>query len=75
MLQVLLTHSHVPPDGSDFMGNRLVVQFARGNRPKEMLPFHQERTIPRTRRTIYRMSITGLAPDTSWQVRETCENF
>lgn len=50
------------------MGNRLVVQFARGGRPREMMPYHQERTAPRTRRTVYRMSITGLPPETSWQV-------
>ena len=50
------------------MGNRLVVQFARGNRPKEMMPHYQERAPPRTRRTQFRMSITGLPPETSWQV-------
>ncbi|KAI9726173.1 MAG: hypothetical protein M1828_001846 [Chrysothrix sp. TS-e1954] len=52
--------------GSTFMGNRLVVQFARSNRQREQ-PFFQERAPPRTRRTIYRMAITGLNPDTSWQ--------
>ncbi|KAL9081773.1 MAG: hypothetical protein Q9159_007047 [Coniocarpon cinnabarinum] len=57
----------VVPDGTDFMGNRLVVQFARGNRPKEMLPYPHERAAPRTRRTQYRMTITGLPPETSWQ--------
>ncbi|KAI9653800.1 MAG: hypothetical protein M1831_005667 [Alyxoria varia] len=53
--------------GSDFMGSRLVVQFARGGRPREMMPYNPERNIPRTRRTVFRMSISGLAPETSWQ--------
>ncbi|EON65289.1 hypothetical protein W97_04527 [Coniosporium apollinis CBS 100218] len=53
-------------DGSDFMGERLVVQFARGSRRNE--PFaHQERTAPRPRRTAFRMQITGLPVETSWQ--------
>ncbi|KAJ9649693.1 hypothetical protein H2201_001838 [Coniosporium apollinis] len=52
--------------GSDFMGERLVVQFARGSRRNE--PFaHQERTAPRPRRTAFRMQITGLPVETSWQ--------
>lgn len=51
------------------MGNRLVVQFARGNRPRgEMAPYPPERAPPRTRRTVYRMTVTGLLPETSWQV-------
>lgn len=54
-------------DGSDFMGERLVVQFARGSRRNE--PYApQERPVPRPRRTPHRMSITGLPVDTSWQV-------
>ncbi|KAF2453328.1 hypothetical protein BDY21DRAFT_293162 [Lineolata rhizophorae] len=56
----------VVPDGSDFMGERLVVQFARGSRRNpEFQP--QERTAPRPRRTPFRMSITGLPTETSWQ--------
>jgi hypothetical protein len=49
------------------MGERLVVQFARGSRRNE--PFsHQERPAPRPRRTAFRMTITGLPAETSWQV-------
>ncbi|KAI0396599.1 hypothetical protein F5Y17DRAFT_91602 [Xylariaceae sp. FL0594] len=56
--------------GSDFMGERLTVQFARGTRQRE--PFNgggggHERSAPRPRRTPYRMQITGLPNDTSWQ--------
>ncbi|KAF2084824.1 hypothetical protein K490DRAFT_1943, partial [Saccharata proteae CBS 121410] len=56
----------VVPDGSDFMGERLVVQFARGSRRQEGFA-HQERVAPRPRRTPFRMSITGLPVETSWQ--------
>ncbi|ORY62517.1 uncharacterized protein BCR38DRAFT_241613 [Pseudomassariella vexata] len=52
--------------GSDFMGERLTVQFARGSRHREGFGNH-ERTAPRPRRTPYRMQITGLPNDTSWQ--------
>ncbi len=54
-------------DGSDLNGSRLTVQFARGSRQRE--PFAQpDRTHPRPRRTAYRMQITGLPGETSWQV-------
>ncbi|KAG5949810.1 hypothetical protein E4U53_005738 [Claviceps sorghi] len=57
----------VVPDGSDFMGERLTVQFARGPRPRESgFPIH-ERAPPRPRRTAHRMQITGLPNETSWQ--------
>ncbi|KAI0174289.1 pre-mRNA splicing factor [Pestalotiopsis sp. NC0098] len=56
----------VVPDGSDFMGERLTVQFARGSRNREGFGNH-ERAPPRPRRTPYRMQITGLPNDTSWQ--------
>ncbi|KAK9415275.1 putative pre-mrna splicing factor protein [Seiridium unicorne] len=52
--------------GSDFMGERLTVQFARGSRQREGFGNH-ERAPPRPRRTPYRMQITGLPNDTSWQ--------
>ncbi|KAK4542187.1 hypothetical protein LTR36_007034 [Oleoguttula mirabilis] len=53
--------------GSEFMGERLVVQFARGNtRPRDG-NFDQPRMAPRPRRTIHRMTITGLPFETSWQ--------
>ncbi|KAL2810689.1 hypothetical protein BJX63DRAFT_307454 [Aspergillus granulosus] len=53
--------------GSDFKGERLTVQFARGPRRKENFPTPTDRpNVPRPRRTIYRMSISGL-PETSWQ--------
>ncbi|CAK4030532.1 hypothetical protein DOTSEDRAFT_73793 [Lecanosticta acicola] len=53
--------------GSEFMGERLVVQFARGsNRPRDGFE-HQPRMAPRPRRTQHRMTITGLPGDTSWQ--------
>jgi hypothetical protein len=50
------------------MGERLTVQFARGSRAKESFG-HNERVAPRPRRTPFRMMITGLPIDTSWQVR------
>lgn len=53
--------------GSDFMGQRLTVQFARGTRPRDN--FHTERMVPRPRRTPHRMQISGLPGETSWQVR------
>ncbi|KAL1301707.1 hypothetical protein AAFC00_005916 [Neodothiora populina] len=57
----------VVPDGSDFMGERLVVQFARGsNRPRDF-GGHEPRAPPRPRRTVHRMTITGLPFETSWQ--------
>ncbi len=49
------------------MGERLTVQFARGSRHREGFGGH-ERSAPRPRRTPYRMQITGLPNDTSWQV-------
>lgn len=54
-------------DGSELKGERLTVQFARGPRRKDDFG-PQERQAPRPRRTIYRMQITGLQSDTSWQV-------
>lgn len=58
-------------DGSDFMGERLVVQFARGgNRPRD--DFQAPRQAPRPRRTVHRMTITGLPQETSWQVSVFC---
>lgn len=50
------------------MGERLTVQFARGNRQREGFGGGHERAPPRPRRTPYRMQITGLPNDTSWQV-------
>ncbi|KAL4979305.1 hypothetical protein BDW66DRAFT_128140 [Aspergillus desertorum] len=53
--------------GSDFKGERLTVQFARGPRRKENFPAPTDRpNLPRPRRTIFRMIISGL-PETSWQ--------
>jgi hypothetical protein len=65
--------------GTDFMGERLTVQFARGSRQREGReggasgppgPGYggHERPPPRPRRTPHRMQITGLPSDTSWQV-------
>jgi RNA recognition motif-containing protein len=55
--------------GTDFMGERLTVQFARGSRHREGGAFgNQDRPVPRPRRTPHRMQITGLPNDTSWQV-------
>lgn len=52
--------------GSDFLGERLTVQFARGSRQKD--PYAgPDRTVPRPRRTPYRMQISGLPGETSWQ--------
>lgn len=61
-------NSLTPTDGSDFMGERLIVQFARGSRRNENFTPH-ERVPPRPRRTPYRMRITNLPVETSWQVR------
>ncbi|CAI7648616.1 unnamed protein product [Penicillium bialowiezense] len=57
----------IVPDGSDFKGERLTVQFARGPRRKEAFPGPPDRNaVPRPRRTVFRMQISGL-PETSWQ--------
>ncbi|PSK44193.1 hypothetical protein B9Z65_173 [Elsinoe australis] len=54
--------------GSDFMGERLVVQFARGgNKPPRDFDGPSHRAPPRPRRTVHRMTISGLPPETSWQ--------
>ncbi|MCJ1335210.1 hypothetical protein MMC09_000478 [Bachmanniomyces sp. S44760] len=53
--------------GSDLKGNRLTVQFARGTRPRPDNFGAPDRTHPRPRRTAYRMQITGLPGETSWQ--------
>ncbi|PVH93005.1 hypothetical protein DM02DRAFT_634905 [Periconia macrospinosa] len=52
--------------GSDFMGERLIVQFARGSRRNENFTPH-ERAAPRPRRTPFRMRIANLPVETSWQ--------
>ncbi|KAJ5918947.1 hypothetical protein N7454_010091 [Penicillium verhagenii] len=53
--------------GSDFKGERLTVQFARGPRRKETFPGPPDRpAAPRPRRTMFRMQVSGL-PETSWQ--------
>jgi len=52
--------------GSDFMGERLTVQFARGTRNRDAFA-NTERTAPRPRRTPHRMQISGLPGETSWQ--------
>lgn len=62
-----------PPiiDGTDFKGERLTVQFARGPRHKENFNGPPDRSNhPRPRRTVFRMQISGL-PETSWQVSST----
>lgn len=54
--------------GSDLNGVRLTVQFARGSRHKESFHGDTNRpTPPRPRRTIYRMQISSLPSETSWQ--------
>ncbi|OQO10507.1 hypothetical protein B0A48_03804 [Cryoendolithus antarcticus] len=54
--------------GSEFMGERLVVQFARGGtRPRDGAGDYPPRQAPRPRRTVHRMTITGLPFETSWQ--------
>jgi len=52
--------------GSDFMGERLTVQFARGSRQRDTFAA-PERAAPRPRRTPHRMQISGLPGETSWQ--------
>lgn len=54
-------------DGTTLLGERLVVQFARGSRRNEDMN-RQERAPPRPRRTPFRMQISGLPVETSWQV-------
>jgi len=49
------------------LGERLVVQFARGPRHTND-GANTERAPPRPRRTPHRMQISGLPVDTSWQV-------
>ncbi|KAI9734637.1 MAG: hypothetical protein M1834_002238 [Cirrosporium novae-zelandiae] len=53
--------------GTDFMGQRLTVQFARGSRPKDGFQQQDRSSAPRPRRTAHRMTITGLPGETSWQ--------
>ncbi|KAA8646118.1 putative pre-RNA splicing factor Srp2 [Aspergillus tanneri] len=55
--------------GSDFKGERLTVQFARGPRRKENFPPGpmDRPSMPRPRRTIFRMMVSGLPTETSWQ--------
>ncbi|KAH6682393.1 pre-mRNA splicing factor [Plectosphaerella plurivora] len=61
--------------GSEFMNERLTVQFARGSKHRENAPGpgpgsgagFNERAPPRPRRTQFRMQISGLPNDTSWQ--------
>ncbi|KKA27460.1 hypothetical protein TD95_004999 [Thielaviopsis punctulata] len=58
----------VVPDGSDFMGERLTVQFARGARHRDNPSYGPgDRPVPRPRRTPHRMQISGLPGETSWQ--------
>ena len=63
MILILRAHK----DGSDMNGSRLTVQFARGSRQRDFPA--PDRTHPRPRRTAYRMQISGLPGETSWQVR------
>lgn len=49
------------------MGERLTVQFARGTRVRDSFA-NNEHAAPRPRRTPYRMQISGLPGETSWQV-------
>ncbi|KAK4190750.1 hypothetical protein QBC35DRAFT_54054 [Podospora australis] len=56
--------------GSDFMGERLTVQFARGSRHREgnnNFNNNDRGNAPRPRRTPHRMQVSGLPSDTSWQ--------
>jgi hypothetical protein len=53
------------------MGERLTVQFARGARRNDAPHPYQERTAPRPRRTPFRMQISSLPVETSWQVSNT----
>ncbi|KAI9803039.1 MAG: hypothetical protein M1825_002274 [Sarcosagium campestre] len=53
-------------DGSSFMGERLTVQFARGSRARDPLN-NPDKPTPRPRRTPFRMQISGLPGETSWQ--------
>lgn len=53
--------------GGEFMGERLTVQFARGSRHREGFANHDRPTQPRPRRTPFRLQISGLPGETSWQ--------
>ncbi|KAI9825619.1 MAG: hypothetical protein M1832_000963 [Thelocarpon impressellum] len=52
--------------GKVFKGERIRVQFAKGNRQRDSMA-NPERIQPRPRRTQYRMQISGLPAETSWQ--------
>ncbi|KAH8695366.1 hypothetical protein BGW36DRAFT_429246 [Talaromyces proteolyticus] len=54
--------------GSDFKGERLTVQFARGPRHKETFNGQSDRFgASKPRRTVFRMQVSGLPSETSWQ--------
>lgn len=58
------------------MGERLVVQFARGStRPPREFDGPAQRTAPRPRRTVHRMTISGLPEQTSWQVSKLPSSY
>lgn len=55
------------------MGERLVVQPARGSdrtRERRDNDYPPQRAGPRPRRTVHRMTMTGLPDGASWQVRK-----
>ena len=58
--------------GKEFKGQSLIVQFARSNNHhtgnRREFPPSGPGGFPRPRRTQFRMNISGLPPDTSWQV-------
>lgn len=62
-------------DGSEFMGERLVVQFARGGTRAREGNFDGPRQAPRPRRTVHRMTITGLPYEASWQVSHPLQTW
>ena len=66
----MLSHTDIYQwlDGSEFMSERLVVQFARGSTRQRDDHGFAPRMAPRPRRTVHRMTITGLPYETSWQV-------
>jgi len=53
--------------GTQFMGERLTVQFAKGGRSREQNDDRFQRPTPRPRRTPFKMSISNLPLETSWQ--------
>ncbi|OSD08544.1 hypothetical protein PYCCODRAFT_1473136 [Trametes coccinea BRFM310] len=54
-------------NGKSFMGNNIVVEFAKETRPRRE-PFDPDRAVRSRRPPGYRLIVSGISRDTSWQV-------